>query len=683
MHLLSTLLFTFISWSSPIEKSDEFIWLEDVESPRSIEWVQSQNAKTLPLLQNDPRYKKNEARIKEVVYSKDRIPSPIIFKDTVYNVWSDDKNQKGILRKCSLQEFQKKSPQWETLIDFDELGRQENVSWVFKGFDILKPSGDRALISLSRGGKDALEVREFDLEKKEFVRGGFFVPEAKSQVTWLDRNTLLVGTEIGENSLTTSGYPRQLRLWSRGQALLESPLIFEIPKTEMSVSGYTLQSENQSLVVIHQQKNFYSVSSFLLNKGQVLSLPLPDKHSLTGILDGRLYFQVDEVWNSYPAGSLLSMDINKFLQSEEFQTRLEFAPHENLILSEVLISKSKVWLQIMENVQPSIYQLESPEKIKALDLPRMGTASFSGGNETTDVLFISYSNFLSPSSLYLWDNGALSKIKSIKSFFEEAPYMVEQLWATSKDGTRIPYFVARKKDLPMNSQNPTLLYGYGGFMYSLTPRYLGHLGTTWLEEGGIYVQANIRGGGEFGPAWHESALKENRQKAYDDFIAIAEDLIARKMTSPQKLAIQGGSNGGLLVGAVTTQRPDLFKAVVCEVPLLDMIRYHHLLAGASWMAEYGNPDDPKEREFLLKYSPYQNVRPSVSYPKVLFMTSTKDDRVHPGHARKMAALFEKLGLPFLFFENTEGGHGASADLSQKVRHSSLIFTFLKQELFEN
>jgi len=666
--------------------ADEFLWLEEVEGTQALSWVKKQNQISTTTLKNDPRYTSNEAAIAKILGNKDRIPMPEMQGNMIYNHWTDDQNPRGLWRRCPLDEYQKASPQWELVLNIDELGKTENESWVFKGANPLPPSYKKALVFLSRGGKDAVEVREFDLEKKAFVSNGFFLPESKTDVTWVDENTLLVATDFGPGSMSKSGYARILKKWTRGTPLTAATLVYEATPEDMAVGAATYFRPEGTHTFVYRNINFYEYENYYLSpQGGITLLPLPKKSYISSIFHDKIYFSLKEDWTvegqTYTSGSLVALKFSELLLTKKLNVTVIFKPDAKSSLMDSYFSKDKIWIEISKNVKPAIYEV-LPTGLKQVPLPAIGTAGIAAGSPYHDDLFVTYSSFLTPSSLYFYQNGSLKKSKSLPAQFNTKGLVVEQLQATSKDGTAIPYFLIKRKTTVMNSKNPTLLYAYGGFQVSMTPQYSAVMGKTWLEQGGVYVLANIRGGGEFGPAWHQAALKENRQKAYDDFFSVAEDLIRRKITSPQKLAIRGGSNGGLLMGVSLTQRPDLFKAVICEVPLLDMMRYHLLLAGNSWVGEYGNPDIPAERSYIEKYSPYQNLKSGQNYPRVFFMTSTKDDRVHPGHARKMAALFDKMKIPFLYFENMEGGHGAAADLKQRAQYQALQTTFLMKELLD-
>lgn len=683
-----------------LKSADPHLFLEEIDSERALSWVRAHNDPTLKELGARPQYAKVEAEVREILLAKDRIPQPAIRGDWIYNFWQDERHVRGLWRRAPVKEYEQKGkePKWDVLIDLDELGRGENESWVFHGANCLPPDYNRCLITLSRGGKDAAVVREFDIKSRAFVpiaSGGFELPEAKSQISWLDHDTVLVGTDFGPGSLTLSGYPRQVRIWKRSTPLKDAKLLFEAKESDLSAHGYTIFRPEGNTTFVVRAPSFFEEESFLVGDDLILTrLPFPQDASFQGVFQGRLLVRLRTSWRTggktFPAGSLISAPLAQ-IKSANFADSIQivYIPDDKSSIAAVHEAKNAVYLTTLENVSGRLL-IAQPGKsswhVKPLPFPDLGDLHVVSTDAFGDRFYVNFESFLAPASLSVYDFKAASAgkrpkvIKTLPSRFDTRPFIAEQLTATSRDGTEVPYFIIHDKNMPLDGANPTLLFGYGGFEVSLTPMYLGAIGKVWLERGGVYVLANIRGGGEFGPKWHQDAILANRQRAYDDFTGIAEDLIRRKITSPAKLGIQGGSNGGLLVGVAFTQRPELFNAVICEVPLLDMSRYHRLLAGNSWMGEYGDPDDPKMWEAISKYSPYQNLRTGRQYPPIFFLTSTRDDRVHPGHARKMAARMEQMGYPFYYYENIEGGHGAAADLEQRVRMKSLEFTYLLQHL---
>jgi prolyl oligopeptidase len=677
------------------DSADPRLWLEDINSPKALEQVKKWNDPTLAELQGDPRYKGIESGARKIMLAEDRIPYGSIRGEYVYNFWQDKKNVRGLWRRTKLGEYSKKNPKWETILDLDKLSANEKENWVWKGMDCLMPEATLCIVTLSRGGQDASVLREFDVASKSFVMGGFALPEAKSSSAWVDKDTLLIATDTGAGSLTKSGYPRQVRKWARGTPYIDAPIVFSATEDDIGASMFVAKTPTGTMQVITREKTFFTSESHLLkDNGQLLDIPVPEFFHIMGVYHGRIIGKVRKDWafggQVFKNGSLLAYP-TKDLPTPA-RPELIYEPNDRSSVEATLETRSHLYLQVNVNVIGQILRADltadsggTPKwNLEKVPMPGDGSVSLIAGNSFQDIAMVGYAGFLIPDTVYLLQpkgqNSEVTPLRSLPKRFDSSGLVVEQFETPSRDGVRIPYFVIHRKDMKMNAANPTLLYGYGGFELSITPSYLGAIGRTWSEKGGVYVLANIRGGGEFGPAWHDSARLKNRQKVYDDFIAVAEDLIRKKITAPRHLGIMGGSNGGLMVGSVFVERPGLFNAVVCQVPLLDMLRYHKLLAGASWMDEYGNPDDPEMAAVIRQYSPYQNLKPGVKYPRVLFMTSTRDDRVHPGHARKMAAKMEEYGEPFLYFENTEGGHGAAANLEQRIRFFSLEWTYLWKQL---
>ncbi|HYG22886.1 MAG TPA: prolyl oligopeptidase family serine peptidase [Verrucomicrobiae bacterium] len=673
---------------SSTDLADNHLWLEEVAGAPQLEWVKEQNAPTVKELEGNPRFAPTRERLLTILNSRERIPGISKRGPYYYNFWMDEKNPRGLWRRTTLEEYRKAEPNWEVVLDVDQLAREENENWVWKGVDFLEPEFDRGMVALSRGGADATVRREFDVTRKEFIADGFTLPEAKSYIAWRNRDALYVGTDFGPGSLTHSGYPRVVKEWSRGTPLTAAKLIREGQAEDMLVHAEVVHDHGRVHEFIVRRPTFFTDETFLRVNDAWVRLDKPADAEVS-TFDNFLLLRLRQDWNlegtRHLAGSLLACDLAKFLEGNRQFTTL-FQPDARTSLAGFSATHRYIILNVMENVRsrPSLLRpAEGAWTRTALPAPEFGTVSVSGEEPNeSDAYFMSVSDFLTPSTLYRGVAGTeeLEKLKALPAFFNAEGLHIEQFTVTSRDGTPVPYFQVSRTNLVLSGTNPTLLYGYGGFEISLRPDYNAGVGSAWLESGGVYVLANIRGGGEFGPPWHNSARKQNRQRAYDDFIAVAEDLVRRKVTSPRHLGIQGGSNGGLLMGVMLTQRPDLFGAIVCQVPLLDMRRYHKLLAGASWMDEYGDPDKPEEWEFISRYSPYQNIRPNVDYPRVLFMTSTRDDRVHPGHARKMVARMKEQGHDVLYYENIEGGHGGAANNEQRAYMLALAYTFLWQQL---
>ncbi len=671
------------------DSDDPFIWLEEVEGEKALSWVKQQNDISLSELESHPEFKILQAKNLEVYQSKQRIPYIIQRGQYYYNFWQDDVHVRGIYRRTTLAEYRKDAPKWETVLDFDALAKAEDENWVYKGMDCLYPEKNLCLVDLSRGGSDATVIREFDMRTKKFVKGGFELPEAKSSVSWIDENTLFVGTDFGGDSLTTSGYPRIAKRWKRGTPLEEAQQVFEGKVDHVGSFTSRLFSKSGNLDITVEAPAFFVNTVHILQKEHWIKLDKPDSASLIGFFNQFIFLQLKDDWKMgdvvYPAGSIIYENIEKVLSNKaNYIILLEESTNKSV--ANISFTKSSILVNWLEDVKSVLeryrFNDDGSYSIEAIELESNGRITVKATNEDSDDFFVSYENFLQPDTLFYVNGSTLKveKLKQLPTYFDASPYESKQFFATSKDGTQVPYFVVKPKNMKFDGKNPTLLYGYGGFKVSMKPGYSATIGMDWLEQGGVYVLSNIRGGGEYGSSWHRAALKKNRHKAYEDFEAIAEDLIKRKITSPKHLGMRGGSNGGLLMGAVLTRRPDLFNAVVCQVPLLDMLRFHKLLAGASWMGEYGNPDNPDERAYLESYSPYHNVKKDVEYPRVFFTTSTKDDRVHPGHARKMVAKMTALGHEVMYYENTEGGHGGAANLKQSAYLNALIYTYLIHQL---
>ena len=674
--------------------ADPFLWLENVDAPRSMAWVKDQNTRTLAALEKTPGFDQLRAQIREVLDDKDKIPYVSRRGTYLYNFWTDADHPRGLWRRTTLADYKKPHPTWQVLLDIDALGKAEHQSWVWEGATCKEPQWKRCLVSLSRGGADAVVVREFDLSTKKFVDGGFTLPEAKSEVAWKDADDIYVATDFGPGSMSSSGYPRIVKLWKRGTPLAQATEVYEAKPSDMSAGASHDFTAGFERDFVSRQIDFWNSETYLRAKDGTLTkidVPLdaiPDLHREWMTIQLRSPWTVGAT--TYPAGALLATRFDDFMKGKRDLVVL-FQPDDHTSLSSTSWTRHELILDEMHDVVSKVEVLTPAAhgawKRAALgDAPALSTVEAGGADEEhTDEYFMTSSGFLSPTTLSRGVLGApvngaqvgrAQVLKRAPSFFVPSGLDVHQDFATSKDGTRIPYFVVAPKQLAPTGDHPTLLYGYGGFEDALQPFYSGVVGRAWLARGGVYVIANIRGGGEYGPKWHEAALKANRLRAYEDFAAVAQDLIAKKVTSPAHLAAQGGSNGGLLVGNMLTLYPQLFGAIACEVPLLDMKRYTHIAAGASWIAEYGDPDDPAQWSFIQKFSPYQNVHTGEKYPPVLFTTTTRDDRVGPQHARKMAAKMEGMGDDVLFFENTEGGHGYGADSEQESLMTALEYAFL-------
>lgn len=689
-----------IEQSEPVmdlsDSDDPWIWLEEVESSRSLAWAADQNRLSIPRLQSDARFEEIRQELDDIFTSDDRIPAASLINGQVYNFWRDDDHVRGILRKATLESYASDNIQWDTVLDIDSLASIENANWVYKGRTCLPSDPGRCLLHLSDGGKDAVVIREFDLESKNFVDGGFFVEEAKTNIDWVDANNLIVGSDFGEGSLTTSGYARTLRLWQRGTAIEDAVQLIETDEEDMSVGVRTLTSGNSELSFINRRPDFFTEENWLLtDQGALAKLPLPIDANFQGMLGGNAIILLRSNWSlengiSYASGSLISMNLRQSISEGSatgLATILDPQSDEQLdAISGVSITSESIYVTALKDVAGVLLRVRQDDDnwaVSQITLPENGAIQVTSADDYSDTVLVNFESFLIPDTLYLIEGDAQPRlIKSLNPRFDASNYIAEQKFVNSADGTRVPYFVVRSADVEMDGSTPVELTAYGGFELSRTPAYLGGLDQVWLSRGGAYVLANIRGGGEYGPEWHQAGLMENRQRVFDDFIAVADDLIATGLTSSEKLGIRGGSNGGLLVTAVMVQRPELYKAIISSVPLIDMLRYHKLLAGASWIAEYGNPDIPEQREFISEYSPYQLVSSEVNYPEIFLWTNPKDDRVHPGHARKMAARMMEQGHDIIYFENAEGGHGGGANLQQLATTNAMQLVYLLQQLVD-
>ena len=693
--ILTLLLFIFPSTMNlqASGEEDPYLWLEEVLGSEALDWVETQNDASRARLESDERFAAIRDAALAVYSATDRIAYARHAGERVFNFWQDERHVRGILRAASIDSYLEGAPEWETLLDIDVLAEAEGENWVYKGSTCLRPDFERCMISLSRGGADAVVVREFNVRRKAFVEDGFTSDEAKQDVEWLDEDHLLIGTAGSGFRTTDSGYSAEVRLWKRGQSLEDSRRLFEVPSDYVSAFPIVARSSAGTYVFALGSPEFFREQVSYL--GDPLAedisprqLPLPEDIDWRGMFGERIIALTRSAWEIdgelHPAGALIAVPLDALLQGDLSGVETVLVPPETGAIQSVQVARSHLYVSVMDNVRTRLVRVAHGElgwTETQVDVPSTGTLSIVSATSESDLVFVNGEEFLVPDSLYAIDGAAKPRvIAQLPMRFDASAYVASQSFAMSADGTRVPYFLIKGRDA--QGPVPTLLYGYGGFEISLTPSYLSPLPVSWLEAGGAYAIANIRGGGEFGPAWHQAALQANRQRAYDDFAAVAEDLTDTGVTAPAKLGIYGGSNGGLLVGALLTQRPELFGAVVCAVPLLDMLRYHKLLAGASWIGEYGDPDVPEERAWLAAYSPYHNVRDDLDYPQVFLTTSTRDDRVHPGHARKMAAKMMAAGHDVVYYENTEGGHSAAANLNQVARRDALVVTFLMQALMD-
>ena len=667
-------------------ENDPYLWLENVDGDRAMAWVEARNQDTRETLARGESFATSERRLRAILDSSDRIPYISKYGPHYYNFWRDGEHPRGLWRRVTLEEYRRPDPAWETVLDVDSLARDEDENWVFAHAEFLEPTYDRCMIALSRGGSDAVVVREFDLKTKTFVADGFYLPESKGSFSWAGKDRLFVARDFGPDTMTESGYPRIVKLWRRGEALTAADVIFEGKRTDVSVGAYATLAPGYEDEFVYRGIDFYNTDLFIRREGVLRAIDIPSD-ATASVHRGRLFITLDTDWTigarMYPAGSLLATDFERFLAGDR-KLYLLYDPSPGSSLAQYSATRNHVLVNVLEDVRNRIYA-ETPtmngwERTNLTKSGGMQTISVRAVDpHADDRYFTDSAGYLTPSALSLGTVGGRDiALKRMPAMFDAQGLSITQRWAVSADGTRVPYFLVGNPNT--KSARPTLLYGYGGFEISMTPQYSPGVGAMWLEQGGVYVVANIRGGGEFGPAWHQAALKANRPRAYEDFIAVAEDLIRRGITTPEQLGVMGGSNGGLLVGNMLTMRPDLFGAVVSQVPLLDMRRYHELLAGASWMAEYGDPDKPEEWAFIRSFSPYHNLDPDTRYPPLLLMTSARDDRVHPGHARKMGAKMAAQGHRVLYYENIEGGHAGAADNAQRARMWTLAYTFLHRTL---
>jgi prolyl oligopeptidase len=657
---------------------DPYRWLEDITGDDALDWVRARNEPTLATF-CDAEFERMRGEALEVLDTDARIPYVVRRGDHLYNFWRDAANPRGLWRRTTLDSYRTDSPDWDVLIDVDELGRTDNTKWVWAGAGVIEPDHTRALVGLSRGGSDASIVREFDMATREFVADGFELPEAKSQIAWADPDTVLVGTDFGADSLTESGYPRVIKRWRRGTPLADAETVFEGARTDVRVSASVDRTPGFERTFLGRALDFWNEEVYELRGPELIRIDAPTDASLSMHREWIL-IELRTDWYlgtaTYAAGSLLAAGYDEFLAGTA-ELRVVFEPDEHTALNHYAWTKDRLLIVTLADVASRV-EIVTPggwHRDPVAGIPAATNTVVVAADDTGDEFFLDSSGFVAPSRLMRGaGDSRLDPIKSAPAFFDAEKISVSQHFVVSKDGASIPYFVVRPGDA--DGPGPTLLSGYGGFETANTPAYSGVLGRLWLARGGTYVLANIRGGGEYGPGWHTQAMREGRHKVAEDFAAVATDLVDRGITTVGQLGARGGSNGGLLMGIMLTQYPEKFGALVCDVPLLDMKRYHLLLAGASWMAEYGDPDNPDDWEFISEYSPYQNISETRDYPPVLMTTSTRDDRVHPGHARKMTAALEAAGHEVAYYENIEGGHAGAADNEQVAFKSALSFSFL-------
>lgn len=680
-----------------VRAADDHLALEQVEGAEAMAFVRASNERALASLTGDPRYETFRQQAEAILTATDRIPSPSFLGNGIGNFWQDATNPKGVWRRTTLDSYRTASPQWETLLDIDALSRAEGKDWVFKGADCLAPDDTRCLISLSDGGKDAVVIREFDTTTKQFVDGGFVLPEGKHRLEWLDRDTLLVATDFGPNTMTESGYPFIVKTLSRGQTLAQATEIYRGDQSDggygVSPSVYRNKDGVVEAVIISRPLDTYRSETWQWVDGRAVKLNLPERVSINGTMGGQLIFSPDEDWSRIDAGSLVIASLQALQQPQLVATNgnpgVIFRPGERQSIDSVRVMSDSILAVVSDNVVGTLKRFtvdtggrHAAWRATDIAVPANSAVGLGDSSKSRGEVFISTQGFLTPPTLSLADlpNATLTELRQAPARFDASTHVTEQFEAVSSDGVRIPYFVTRPRE--MSGPAPTILFGYGGFQVSFPPAYKPEMGKLWLENGGVFVQANIRGGGEFGPAWHQAALNENRQLAFDDFAAVARDLEARGISSPRRLGIYGRSNGGVLTSVSITQHPELFNAAVIESPLVDMLRYHELPAGASWIGEYGDPRIPEEAAWIARYSAYQQLAPGRNYPRVYITTNTRDDRVHPAHARKFAARLDDMGYEHLYYEETAGGHSNDADPVANARRWARHYVYLAQQLMD-
>ncbi len=680
----------------PGPEQDPYIWLEEARSDEALAWVEAENERTLSVLEADPRFETLKAEALAIFDSEDRIPYVSFRPDGLYNFWQDKDNPKGLLRRTTIESYQTDNPEWETVLDIDALAAAEGKEWVYKGSTCLPPKMEMCMIALSDGGEDATIMREFNMTTKEFVEGGFELSE-KSQggVQWLDENTLFVGRDFGEGTLTDSEYPFTTRVWRRGTDLADANELFRGEASDVWAGANLVRDATGEIhaTTAFRGISFHESEYFWLHPEtyEWIKLDIPKKASPYGIVDGHMLFTTDVDWEvdgqTFPADSLIAMDLEEWKADPNAAAKtLVWAPGERQTKRGGAITAGALYVGLLDNVVGKVLQFnyEDGEWVsKEVALPDNATVGIAASSNESEQIMFTVTDFLNPTTLYYTDGSSDPQpLKNSPSYFDAAGMEVEQHEATSADGTKIPYFIVKPAGMEMNGETAVLMTGYGGFQIPRLPGYLGSTGKMWLERGGAYVLANLRGGGEFGPGWHQTAIRENKQRTWDDFIAVGEDLVERGFTSPEHLGIQGGSQGGLLVGTAFTQRPDLFGAAIVQIPLFDMLRYHLIGRGASWIGEYGDPRIPEQREWIEGYSPYQLIKEGEDYPTPFLWASTADDRTHPAHARKGVARLKEQGHDYFYFEDTVGGHSGGVDNEQRAKIQALQYVYLMQQLMD-
>ena len=674
-------------------QDDPFIWLEEARSEEALSWVRAQNERVEQTLGKDPRFAQLQAEALTILDAKDRIPGVSFTPYGLTNFWQDATNPRGLVRVTTLDSYRSDNPTWETILDIDALAKAEGREWVYKGMTCLPPAETRCLVALSDGGKDATELREFDVTTRSFVKDGFFLPESQGGAQWLDADTLLVSRDFGGGTVTESFYPFTTREWKRGTPLADAPEIFRGDAKDVSSGAYLIRDSEGTIHGRGARRgvSFFESENFVWHNGEWLKLDMPMKASFGGIVDGRILFSTNEEWRIgdtvYAPDSILSADLAEFKANPDKAAKtLVWAPGPKQTSQGSAITKDALYVSLLDNVRGRVLRFNfdgGKWTSTPVALPQNATVGIAAASDTTGEVMFSSTDFLSPSQLWYSDGtGAPAVLKTSPERFDATGLKISQFEATSKDGTKIPYFIVKPKGMVADGNTATLMTGYGGFQIARLPAYLGSTGKLWVENGGAYVLANMRGGGEFGPMWHQTAIRENKQRTWDDFIAIGDDVVKRGLTSPKRLGIQGGSQGGLLVGTAFTQRPDLFNAAIVAIPLFDMLRLHLIGRGASWVGEYGDPRIPEQRAWIEGYSPYQKLVKGKEFPTPFYWASTADDRTHPAHARKAAARMSANGQPYYYYEDMTGGHSGGVDNAQRAKLQAYQYVYLMQQLMD-
>jgi prolyl oligopeptidase len=677
----------------PGPDEDPYIWLEQARSEEALAWVEAENERTLAALATDPRFDQLKEEARAILDSKDRLIVPAFRPDGLYNFWQDKDHPKGIVRRTTRESFRTESPEWETMLDVDAIAAADGIEWAYKGSVCLPPERTRCMVALSDGGEDATTYREYDMQTKSFVEGGFVLPTSKGGVSWIDADTLLIERDFGDGTLTESGYPFTSRIWQRGTPLAQATEAFRGEPTDVA-AGISLLRDADDVIrarVASRAVSFFENEHYLEQDGEWVKLDLPKRSGILGIVEDQVLVSIDEEWavdgTTFAPDSLIAMDLEAWKANPNGAAKtLVWAPGERQTRSGLASTANALYVGLLDNVAGKVLKYTYADgtwSSERVDLPDNATVSIASSADKTGEIMFTVTDFLNPTTLYYSEEGETpSVIKRAPARFDASGMEVEQLEATSKDGTKVPYFLVKPEGMAMTGETPTLMYGYGGFQVSQLPSYRSVLGKLWLERGGAFVLTNLRGGGEFGPAWHQSAQRENKQRTWDDFIAIGQDLVARGFTRPERLGIEGGSQGGLLVGTAITQAPEAFGAAIIAVPLFDMLRLPLIGAGASWVGEYGDPRIPEQQEWIRAYSPYQKLAAGVDYPTPFLWASTADDRTHPSHARKGAARLKELGQPYYYFEDTVGGHSGGVDNEQRAKLEALQYVYLMQQLMD-